>query len=189
MFLVSDLRQYTWCPRIVYYHYCLPDVRPLTFKMQAGLEAQASETLREARRSLSRYGLEEGERFVQLALESTRLPLRGRVDLAIRCAQEAIPVEYKDSPGRSGEHIVLQLMAYALLLEELWALPARRGFIYFIPARRAREVALTAEWRLKVEQTLQAMDMMVRNETMPEPPKQRAKCRVCEFWRFCNDVI
>lgn len=189
MFVVSDLRQYAYCPRIIYYRYCWPDVRPTTFKMEAGLVAQEHEAQREARRSLRTYGLDAGERFTQLGLSSERLPLRGRVDLAIRCHDEAIPVEYKDSPGRSGEHIVLQLMAYGMLLEEAWSLPARRGFIYFIPARRAREVLLTTELRQKVGLMLQEMETMVVTERMPEAPARRQKCQVCEFWRFCNDVM
>ena len=60
--VVSDLRQYSYCPRIIYYRYCLPQIRPITYKMTAGQAAQESEEQREQRRSLRAYGLQSGER-------------------------------------------------------------------------------------------------------------------------------
>ncbi len=189
MLLVSDLKQYAYCARIVYYRYCLPTIRPVTYKMLQGQERQEDEEERERRRSLRTYNLVDGERFFNVDVASEALGLRGRIDLAIRRAEEAIPIEYKDSPGRLGPHILVQLAAYGLLLEEQWQLPVRRGFVYFIPTRRAHEAALTAEWREKVYQTLQLMQDIIQNERMPRPPAQRAKCEICEFRRFCNDVV
>lgn len=189
MLVVSDLKQYAYCPRIVYYRYCLPAIRPVTYKMEQGRAAHNNEEGRERRRSLRTYGLVEGERYFNLDVTSEVLGLRGRIDLAIRSTTEAIAVEYKDSPGRAGRHIRLQLAAYGLLLEELWGAPARRGFIYFIPARRAREVALDIELRADVQRVLAAIQDIIRTEEMPAPPVQRGKCEVCEFRRFCNDVV
>jgi len=188
LFYVSDIRQYAYCPRIIYYQYCLPHIRPVTFKMQAGLLAQESEEEREKRRSLRTYHLEQGERFFKLPVVSEKLGLSGEVDLAIRCPDEAIPVEYKDSAERSGRHVALQLTAYGLLLEELWHLPARRGFIYFIPTRRAREITLDVTLRQEVQEIVSAMRTMIERESMPPAPARRAQCSLCEWRRFCNDV-
>lgn len=185
---VSDLKQFMYCERIVYYQYCLPDVRPVTYKMEAAREAHEREEDREERRSLRPYGLTEGERVFNVWLESARLGLRGRLDLAIRCRDEAIPIEYKDSPGRLGRHWVLQLAAYGLLLQEAWGLPVRRGFIYYIPQRRAREVLLTPELMEEAQAGVQAMWRIILNESMPPPTSQRARCVACEFRLFCNDV-
>jgi len=157
--------------------------------MQAGQEAHLDEKGREQRRSLRAYGLQEGERTFNLWLESVELGLRGRMDMAVRIGdQEAIPVEYKDSPGRAGPHLERQLAAYGLLLEEAWGLPVRRGFLYFIPQRRSKEVPLTAELYGQVRGMVEAMRRMVEGEAMPSPARQRRKCVACEFRRFCNDV-
>lgn len=187
--LVSDLRQYTYCARIVYYHYCLPAIRPVTYNMEAGKVAHDEEAGRERRRSLRAYGLQTGERDFDVPLESEGLGLRGKVDMVIQRAQEILPIEYKNSPGRSGRHVLLQLAAYGMLLEEAHTVPARRGFIYHIPARRAREVALDADLRAGVQTTLAEIRSMIAAERMPRPPRRRAKCEICEFHRFCNDVI
>src|SRR5262245_51277213 len=156
LFEVTDLKQWSYCPRVVYYRYCLPDIRPITNLMAAGIAGHTDEAGREERRSLRTYGLTVGERATDLPLRSTRLGLRGRLDLAIavpdRAAPgaEAIVVEYKDSEQALGAHFKLQLAAYALLLEESWALPVRRGFIYRIPLRRAEVVPITEALRAKV---------------------------------------
>ncbi len=98
---VTDLKQYTYCPRIVFYRYCLPRVRPITYTMQEGIRSHEEEELREDRRSLRNYGLAEGERAFHLSLQSSRLGLTGRVDLAIATPSrtatnaEAVVVEYK----------------------------------------------------------------------------------------------
>ena len=70
LFEVTDLKQYTVCPRIVYYRYCLPRVRPITGLMEEGTLRHEEEDTREERRSLRNYGLHEGERTAHLALRS-----------------------------------------------------------------------------------------------------------------------
>jgi CRISPR-associated exonuclease Cas4 len=193
-FRVSDLKQYFYCPRIVYYHSCLPGVRPTTFKMRNGAEQGLAERQREERRSLKRYGLRRGECFFDLALVSARIGLRGRLDMAIRTDDntegivEAIAVDYKATPGRTVAHFALQVVAYGMLLEELWGVPARRGFLYLIPARRARQVPITAESRARIVAAVEDMADIALRERMPAAPRQRAKCAICEFRRFCNDV-
>ena len=193
-FRVVDLKQYIYCPRVVYYHYCLPQVRPVTYKMEAGLAAQDEEEVRAARRSLRIYGLRHGESKTNVSLASETLGLRGQADVVITTQDnakgewEVIPVDYKLSRGRLGPHFTLQLVAYGLLLEEAYAMPAKRGFLYAIPRRQATEVTFTAALRSKLQRAVQSMTDIVDRERMPAPVKQRAKCAACEFRRFCNDV-
>jgi len=193
-FEVTDLRQWMYCPRVVYYHYCLPDVRPMTRLMLAGMAEHHNESGREERRSLRSYGLKAGERVFDLALRSESLGLRGRVDLAIavpdrQAGAEAIVVEYKDSEQAAGPHVKLQLAAYALMLEEAWGLPVKRGFIYHMPTRKVEAISITAGLRTKVKETVSAIQAMAQGETMPAAPASRRQCAVCEFRRFCNDVV
>jgi CRISPR-associated exonuclease Cas4 len=195
LFEVTDLKQWTYCPRVLYYRYCLPEIRPITDLITAGIASHRDEGAREERRSLRTYGLTVGERAFDVPLRSQALGLRGRLDLAIavpgRAAPgaEAIVVEYKDSEKPAGPHFKLQLAAYALLLEEAWGLAVRRGFIYSIPLRQSEIVAITPALRQKVRQTVEAMRAAVTGEHMPEAPASRRPCVSCEFRRFCNDVV
>ncbi len=195
LFRVVDLKQYSFCPRLIYYYYCLPNIRPVTYKMEAGLAAQEQEEVRQARRSLRPYGLKRGTCENNLYLESPTLELRGQVDMVIKTddnraqALELIPVDYKlSSARRVGSHFKLQLLAYGLLLAEAYNLPAQRGFLYLIPRRRAIEVPFTRPLQTALKQALSQMKQIVFREQMPPPLRQRAKCEVCEFRRFCNDV-
>lgn len=195
LFQVTDLKQYIACPRIVYYRYCLPRVRPITGLMAEGILRHEEEDAREERRSLRNYGLSEGERVAHLALRSPELGLTGRLDLAIATPSrmsanaEGIVVEYKYSEQKAGPHFALQLAAYALLLEEAWSIPVKRGYIYSIPLKRAELIPITPHLRKKVVQTIQHIQRIVNSEIMPAPPSTQYRCVTCEFRRFCNDVV
>jgi len=192
---VTDLKQYFYCARVVYYTYCLPLIRPVTFKMTRGITAHEQARSKERRRTLSAYGLTRGQRHFDVRLESAALGLRGRVDLAIETdenatgAKELIPVEYKHTRRAAGPHWKRQLAAYALMLQESWETPVGRGFFYYLPSRRAEEVAITPRLRTDVQKALAAMRHMIEREAMPPPPKSRRPCVDCEFRRFCNDVL
>jgi CRISPR-associated exonuclease Cas4 len=192
---VTDLKQYTYCPRIVFYRYCLPTIRPLTFLMEEGICQHTVEENREERRSLRHYQIEEGERFFQVVLQSQTLGLTARLDLAIAIPSrtavgaEAVVVEYKYSEQKAGVHFKLQLAAYALLLEEAWNIPVKRGFIYSIPQKRAEAIAITPQLRKKVVQTVNDIRRLIEHQQMPEPPASQSRCVTCEFRRFCNDVV
>lgn len=189
VFTVTDLKQFAYCPRVVYYTYCMPTLRPTTYGMEEGILVHTDEKAREQRRSLRAYGLPEGERHFDLPILSESAGLSAKLDLAIRVPGdpgEAIPVEYKNS-DKVGTHVKRQLAAYALLLQETWGLPVRRGFVYLIPQRKAQETRITSALLGRVRGQVQDMRDMVLGETMPDPPSKRSRCVSCEFRRFCND--
>jgi CRISPR-associated exonuclease Cas4 len=190
---VTDLKQWTYCPRVVFYRYCLPRIRPITYSMEAGMSAHLEAATREERRSLRAYGLTEGERFFDVALRSERLHLSGRMDLVIGVkteqGPEGIVVDYKLSEREAGAHFKLQLAAYALLVEEVWGLPIRRAFLYHLPQRQAEAIPMTAALKRRVETTIAEIHRAIAGERLPQPPAHLGKCVACEFHRFCNDVL
>lgn len=193
VFTVTDLKQYAYCPRIVAYTYCLPLVRPTTYKMEAGIAAHDKAGAQERRRTLTAYGLQNGERHFDVRLRSDILGLQGRVDMVIEVADpspsELIPVEYKQTRRKAGRHIRKQLAAYAMMLEESWEGDVHRGFVYSLLKRRTEEIRITSRLRDDVRDTVAAMRDMVAREAMPGPPRSRRGCVNCEFRRFCNDVL
>jgi CRISPR-associated exonuclease Cas4 len=187
---VTDLKQFVYCPRIVYYTYCLPLVRPVTFKMEAGVESHDKAAADEHRRSLRAYGLRSGERRFDVALTSERLGLSGRIDLVIVTEEGlAIPVDYKLSKHEPPEHYCLQLAAYAELIDENWHVKVQGGFIYRLPLRKAEAVAITVQRRAVVRKQCAQMRQMIVSQEMPDATSKRGRCVNCEFRRFCNDVF
>lgn len=189
---VTDLKQYVYCPRVLYYQFCLPDVRPTTYKMQAGAAAGERMEELERRRSLRNYGLSSGKRYFNYPLVSEILGMRGKVDMVIETGSEGekqfIPVDFKLS-NKVSLHIKLQIAAYAIMLEEEKGINVKSGFIYLIPLKKAQEIKINAGLRDSFHQALNEMNAILYKETMPVPPSSKAKCIACEFRRFCNDVL
>lgn len=189
-FRVIDLKQYAYCARILYFHTVLPAVRPLTYKMEAGIVAHTQEEGREKRRSLKSYGLLEGKRSFNVVLYSAELGLSGELDMLIETETELIPVDYKQSK-KAGKHFKMQLAAYGRLLEQIHSSgkPVKRGFLYMIPLRKATAVSFTKPLRRQLERSISAIQQIAVRQHVPEPTKYPSRCVDCEFRRFCNDVV
>lgn len=184
---ITHLKQYAYCPRVVYYETCIPDVRPRTFKMEAGKEAHERERERAARRTLAAYNIQKGERRFDVRIQSLALGLTGMIDEVVLTDAETLVVDYKLA-DYAGENHKLQIAAYALLAEEAFGRPVPLGYIYLLKDKRFAKVPITPELRNSVQEAIQAIDRIRLNEYMPPPTDQPNKCVGCEFRRFCNDV-
>jgi CRISPR-associated exonuclease Cas4 len=184
---ITLLKQYMYCPRVVYYETCTPGIRPRTYKMQAGEDAHKRERERASRRSLVAYEVLDGERRFDVRILSPALDLSGLIDEVVLTAHEAIVVDYKLAAWTGDNHLV-QLAAYGLLAEEAFNLPVHRGFIYLLKPRRFETVPIDEPLRNSVMETLQNVQYIRLREYMPPPVEQRSKCLSCEFRRFCNDI-
>ena len=193
MVRVTDLKQYVYCPRVLFYMYCLSGLRPITYKMTAGIAAQEQVTRLEMRRTLRAYGIAEGVRHFYVPVESRRLGCVGQIDLVIEHQEGAerrlTPVDFKLSRREPGEHFKLQLACYGMMLEESWRAPAPDGMIYLIPRKQVIPVALTARLRTKAAQVMATIRELLEQQRMPPATPHRGRCVHCEYRRFCNDVI
>lgn len=188
MVRATDVRQWVYCPRVVYYTTVVPVPRAATFKMTHALEVQEAIEALEMRRKLRRYGLDKGERHFRVRLESPRLGLSGEVDLLITTPEEAVPVEFKHTDQLVARNHRLQLAAYALLVEEAMGVSVRRGFVCRLPSNRLQPVLPTAEDRQQVLAVVHAVRQMMATQTRPAPTSARGRCTDCEFRRYCADV-
>jgi CRISPR-associated exonuclease Cas4 len=186
---VSDLKQYFYCPRIVYYTYCLPVPRPVTYPMQIGTTEHEVFSVLERRRSFKRYGLSHGERRFHVPLQAPSLGLTGVLDMLIITHERAFPVEFKHTVQRLNMNAKYQLVAYAMMVEECMSKSVECGFIYRILKQNVTVIPISRAMREKVLYALEDMRVMIAQERLAEPPRQRGKCVECEFRRYCRDVI
>jgi len=188
LFTITDLKQYIYCPRIFYYHACLPTIRPVTYKMQSGIDAHDDERKRALRRSLAMYDEPSGKRHFDVSVQSAELGLSGKIDEIVETgAGEFMPVDYKLA-RKAGYHFKVQLTAYAMLLEASYQIRVKSGFLYLLLSRKTLRVPITPKLRTEVGQALDSMHAIAETETMPTPTVWRQRCPDCEFRRFCNDV-
>lgn len=184
---ITDLKQYIYCPRIFYYHACLPDVRPVTIKMERGIDAHEAEQKRAARRTLHQYHVVEGTRHFDVPVQSEQLGLSGQVDEVVKADSGLFPVDYKLAK-HSGYHFKIQLTAYALILEEMTGDVIHQGYIYLMRAHKMETVRFNEKLRQTVKQAVEQMRHIAQNEHIPSPTTYHQRCVDCEFRRFCNDV-
>ncbi len=187
--IVSDVKQYAYCPRIPFYRYAMPVDRRATFKMEHGREEHLNLERLESRRKLRRYGLESGERLFGLWLHSRQRGLSGKLDLLIRTPAADYPVEFKRTEGGVAANHRLQLAAYALLVEEQFGRPTEKAFVYLLPEDDVVVVEITAVLRESVVSALAAVRESVVMERMPEATNLRTRCVDCEFRNYCGDVL
>jgi CRISPR-associated exonuclease Cas4 len=206
---VGDLKQYAYCPRVVYWSYCLPIEKERTFKMEYGALQHEVLSVLESRRCLEAYGIKEGKRFFHVPLRSERLGMSGLLDMLVMDAEGVYyPVEFKHTEGPIYANHLLQLTGYALLVEERFGTEVKKGFIYRISSEEGEGVGLegkgavrstvglevtpvriTPKLRQEVLACVEQIREMVVQERMPEPTSRRGRCVDCEFRRFCGDVV
>lgn len=185
---VTDLKQFVYCPRIPYYQYVLPVRAKKTYPMERGKAVQAAVEALERRRGFRRYGVAEGKRHFGLALHSQRLGLSGRLDLLIETKDACFPVDFKDSEGPVRQNHLIQLAAYALLIEDSLGIRAPTGFVYRVPVKDAIAVEIRAQDRALAENAIGEIRRAVLAEAMPEPTAVRNRCTACEFRNYCGDI-
>ena len=120
---VTELRQWAYCRRVVYYHQIMPGAGQNTYKMREGERAQEMIESLEMRRTLREYGLEAAERQFGVWLNDERIGLSGKIDLLLKGEGFASVVDFKLTSGEVGENHRMQLAGYAALVESALGLP------------------------------------------------------------------
>jgi CRISPR-associated exonuclease Cas4 len=186
---VNDLKQFEYCPRIVFYNTVMPLERKATVKMQRGKEEEFRLDALEKRRTLKRYELGSGERRFHVWLESPTLGLSGKLDLLIVSSKGYFPVDFKYTRGRPHRNHVIQLAGYGLLVEEKFRTRVETAFIYLTPVQQVISIGLTEQLREEVRQRLSEMRTMIHDEILPPATPVRSRCEECEFRNYCGDVF
>jgi CRISPR-associated exonuclease Cas4 len=185
---VTDIKQFVYCPRVVYLANVLGVEKRVTRKMEYGKEMHIELDRLEKRRKLKRYGLDKGERRFHTFLYSVRLGLSGKLDLHIETDGEYFPVEFKNSPRGAFLNHKYQLTAYAMLLEDNYSRPIRTGFVYSIPLNQLFPIEITPNMREFVKDTMRKIRLMTFEQVLPKPTPHKKRCVDCEFINYCADI-
>ena len=135
---VTDITQYIYCPRVVYFDKVLHSPRILGSQQADSRAAHVRLQEKEKRRIAAKYysqEFNEADKQFSVPLESKTLRLRGLLDLLIQASDEYIPVEYKymlSSRGKIWPDHKYQLAAYALLLDENYKTTVKRGYLNYV---------------------------------------------------------
>lgn len=103
---------------------------------------------------------------------------------AAEFAVRLYPVEYKNGKLRDEEEYELQLCAQAMCLEEMYDTTIPEGAIFYISSHRRKTVEFTDELREQVRDTVQKLEDIRRNYSIP-PAVSGPKCKRCSLRELC----
>jgi CRISPR-associated exonuclease Cas4 len=185
---VTDVKQWSYCRRIVYFAHVMQSCGQATFKMQEARRAEEMFEKLEVRRTLAKYRLEEARRRFGFWLRDQELGLAGKADLLLEAKDQIAVVDFKLTGSEPGENHRSQLTAYLVMAERAFGLPAQRGFIYRIPDGRLYEYAVEERDRQQLYWSVRQMREVCQEQIMPEATEVRQRCEECEYQNYCADV-
>lgn len=188
---VTWIKQYHFCPRIVYFLGVLGYDERITESMVEGREAHGVEDRRGAKRRTLGGGRGERvkARWSSLHIASERLGIEGVVDEVVETERGLAVVEVKwaRAPRRPPAGHVYQAAAYAMLAEEAIGRPVTRAVIRYALDGRSFEIPVTDAVRRHVLWTVSRIRSIVEGERLPRA-KQSRKCAGCGFAKVCGEI-
>ncbi len=190
MFTAEDVRQFFYCPRVIYFRYVMRvRVRP-TVKMDRGKKIHAEKY---RPKKYEREG--RVERYYNVYLSSERLGLVCLIDMLEVEGDEVRIVEVKTGrvaeSGEISEHHRAQVIAQVLVVEDVLGRDVRRVAVKYEGEEGSETVWLEVSEaeKAKVMRALERMREVIVMEDIPEPTPIRGRCVDCEYRVYCSDVI
>lgn len=107
------------------------------------------------------------------------IPLRGH-----HGTYSVYPVEYKKGKPKVGKEDVLQLVAQALCLEEMFSTQISEGALYYGKTHRREVIEITDELRDETRKTFREMHHYIQRGYTPKV-KPDKRCRKCSLVDLC----
>ncbi len=180
---VVAVRQFFFCRQIPYLNLVLHVVEPETDSMVYSKERHELFRAQYLPRSIRPKKVYTG-----VDLRSERLGLVGKLDALVETYfGELIPCELKHSALRRGRPLlkdVVQLTAYAMLVEDVYGCVVKRGVLYYAEDGEKPEIRILQSHRYMVKMAVKHIREMMASEEAPEE-KNLKECPSCWYRRIC----
>ena len=182
---VSLLRQWCFCPRIVYYRELLQlrVLEPMWSIQGSEYHKRESELFK--RRNLSRFNLSKGAKHHNVSIQDKSLKLHGICDLIIETLDSVFVVEYKLGNKVSTGHII-QVLGHALLAEKKYLKKANHAFI-LTGNNKVKVITIDSQKRKTLKLIIDNILKMLKNGCKPSSSATASQCGQCEYLNYCND--
>lgn len=165
---VSDLNQYLYCTRRLYY-LMFYDTQEINFYLADG-------------RSKHKNKGRRGGWYKEIYLRSEKLQLHGKIDL-LEGKTTLTPVESKHGDSYY-ENDEIQLAAYCMLLEDYLEEPITFGYLHLFGTNERYAIQITEWHREAVLDTISAIQNMKLNN-IPDFADNLNKCKKCSVIQYC----
>ncbi|MHA1196692.1 MAG: CRISPR-associated protein Cas4 [Candidatus Helarchaeota archaeon] len=179
----EEIRQYIYCKRIIYFRHVIKAPMEQTVKMELGTKKheilQALEG-KDDESSISKY--------YNIYLTDPQINLVGVIDYFEFDGKEAYPVEIKTGkvPKNGVEkRFKYQIVAQAILIEKNFNFLVKKAKIAYTKEKKVIEIPITIDDKIKVMEIIREIQKIIKNEEIPPPTKDKAKCVDCECRKYC----
>ncbi|QUE32366.1 CRISPR-associated protein Cas4 [Francisella philomiragia] len=182
---INLIRQWCFCPRIVYYQELLNIKTQKPLWVVQGEDFHKKVEHLEKRRSFKRYNLDSATRHFNLSLKSLKYRIHGIVDWVLETDDHVYVVEYKTNPNPNSLGHKLQIAAYALLAQEYFDKPSKIAFL--ASDKNSYEIEITQDLIEKLYRVIDDIINTLDNGNKPDSSASDHQCIQCEYLNFCND--
>jgi CRISPR-associated exonuclease Cas4 len=189
MIIISDVLEYLFCPRFIYYMHCLaiPQHQELKYKVLRGREVHEARRIENPDYLRKRLGVVGRELDVFVASKTHHV--KGIVDEVLTLEDGTLaPFEYKfaEFKGRIHPTYRYQLVLHAMMIRENYGRDVGKGFVCFTRSgNHIEEVVFTARDLRKSEEIVEDILKIIETGAFPGRSSTKAHCVGCCYGKIC----
>ena len=186
---VSDVIEYLFCPRFIYFIYCLaiPQHEEQRFKVIKGRRTHSSRTKLDKDYLRKKLGVERKE--VDVYLSSKKHHIRGIIDEVLFLTDStAAPLDYKyaEYNNKLFQTYKNQIILYGLMVQEVFNIKVNRGFICYTRSNNLiKEVNITQKDINNSINKINEILGIIQKGYFPRKTKYIRKCIDCCYRNIC----
>jgi CRISPR-associated exonuclease Cas4 len=186
---ISDVLEYLFCPRFIYFMHCLeiPQHEEMRFKVLRGREVHEEKRSINPHYLRKKIGVVRREQNVFLA--SKEHCIKGIVDEVLFLDDgTAAPFEYKFAEFKEKVFRTYhnQLALHAMMIQEQFDVEVNRGFICFVRSRdHVEEVAFSEKDFERAREIVQEILEIIGTGYFPKRSRSRTHCIDCCYRNIC----
>jgi CRISPR-associated exonuclease Cas4 len=186
---ISDVLEYLFCPRFIYYMHCLdiPQHEENRYKVIMGREVHEKKRITNPEYLRKKLGVIEKEMNVFIA--SKQHHIKGIVDeILILQDGTAAPFEYKYAEYKEAifQTYKYQLVLHAIMIKENYQRDVKRGFICFTRSNNhIVTVEITQRDFIHAEEIINEILEIIDKGYYPEKTTYKNKCADCCYATIC----
>lgn len=186
---ISDVLEYLFCPRFIYYMYCLdiPQHQEKRFKVLKGREVH--ETRKLTNRDYVRKKLNCIRKESEIFIASKKYHIKGIVDEVLFLEDgTAAPLEYKFAEYKEKlfKTYKFQMVLQALLIRENYNIEVNRTYICYTRSNSlVKEIEISISDFKKAEKIIEEILDIVQKGLYPKTSRSSRKCVDCCYRNIC----
>lgn len=189
MITISDVLEYLFCPRFIYFMYCLdiPQHEEKRFKVLKGRDVHEIRRLTNTEYARKKLNCMRKERDVFIASKENRI--KGIVDEVLFLEDgTAAPLEYKfaeykDKIFRTYKY---QLILQALMIKENYGIDVERGYICYTRSNSlVKQIDFKPSDFKKAVEIIESVINIIEKGVYPKVTKSSMKCVDCCYRNIC----